>query len=287
MVTNKKLVGADTPNDEFLEHRNIVKPRSHRWIVGIAMGCAWSLLTNPARAVDDTTKASALSHYRNASSAFEQQLYPDAAREFQLAFEQLPLPVTGLWAGRCYVLAGDLVSAKKVFRQTIRLPPDELWIGDKQQQAQRAASHELERLSQPVVNSERQQSTDGIEHQPPRSVPETAGAISDPWRTVGWVSLSAGAAGLAVGAVTGLMLARQHGGLKSNCPGGICNPDAVTQGEVDGHNGLRFVSSVGFVAGSVLSALGVVLVLSSPTNGGKTELALRLAPNGASLKGAF
>jgi hypothetical protein len=245
------------------------------------------LVTNSTWASDDATKAAVLLHYNSARAALELKQYTEAAKEFQLAYEQLPLPVTGLWAGRCYSLSGDLATAKTIYLEVMHLTPNEMWHGDKQQQAQMAASREIERMSLPIVTSAPVHLARKIERPSKAPLRQPVEQVSNPWRTAGWVSLSLGASALTLGAVSGLLLVQHRSEMRLNCPNGICDPDAVSQGEVDRHNDLRVASSIGFVAGSVFGALGVALVLGTSAKATKNELAVRLAPTGALLHGAF
>jgi len=64
------------------------------------------------------------------------------------------------------------------------------------------------------------------------------------------------------------------------------------QGDVDSFRTLRTVSSIGFIAGGVFAATGVVLLLttgSSSQQGERTSpaLALQLAPGNVSMTGSF
>jgi hypothetical protein len=106
-------------------------------------------------------------------------------------------------------------------------------------------------------------------------------------RIAGWVTLGVGGAGLVLGGVTGLMAMGKEGDLKDNprCANNECGPSQ--QDAVDSYNALRSVSTVGFIAGGVLTATGVVLVLTSPSRPASASAALWLGPSSAGFKGAF
>lgn len=79
--------------------------------------------------------------------------------------------------------------------------------------------------------------------------------------TVGWIAVGVGAAGLALGGVTGAMAADLHSSLGCNATG--C-PPSTTEGEREQGNTLRLLSTTGFIAGGVLVAAGVTLLFTAP-----------------------
>ena len=85
-------------------------------------------------------------------------------------------------------------------------------------------------------------------------------------RTVGFVVGGIGVAGLAVGAVTGLIAMGKNNDSKQACPNdGACgSSDAVDA--ADGARQFGTVSTIAFVAGGVGAALGIVLVLTAPSS---------------------
>ncbi len=84
-------------------------------------------------------------------------------------------------------------------------------------------------------------------------------------RTAGWVVLGVGVAGLAFGGVTGALAAKKHSTLSSDCPNGVC-PQSESS-DLSSYHTLGTLSTVGFIAGGVLAAGGLVLVLL-PTHDG-------------------
>ena len=80
-----------------------------------------------------------------------------------------------------------------------------------------------------------------------------------PIRIGGFAALGLGAAGLAVGGVTGGLALGQHGDLTDGCPGNVCPPDQSEN--LDSFRTMGSVSTAGFVAGGVLAAVGVTLVI--------------------------
>ena len=108
-------------------------------------------------------------------------------------------------------------------------------------------------------------------------------------RVLGWTSLAAGGAGVAVGAVAGLFAMSKHTALLDS---NHCDTDKVSctqaeAGNVDTFNRARAISMVGFIAGGVLAATGVTLILTTQNGDSKPSMAIWLGPSGASLFGGF
>jgi hypothetical protein len=111
-----------------------------------------------------------------------------------------------------------------------------------------------------------------LEDAPPDAAPkreEDAGKVSvatvkDPvWRMPVTISAFAlGGAGIALGSVTGILAMSKHNKLAAECPGGECGP--AQKADYDRYHTLGMISTIGFVAGGVATAGGVVLLLVKP-----------------------
>jgi hypothetical protein len=106
-------------------------------------------------------------------------------------------------------------------------------------------------------------------------------------RTVGFVLGGIGVAGLATGAVTGLLALDRASTVKSHCPDLACDPQglsAASQGQW-----LAPTSTVAFVAGGVLVAAGAYFVFFSGSRSSSVALAPAIGPQtgGALLRGEF
>jgi hypothetical protein len=66
--------------------------------------------------------------------------------KFQRAYDIAKVPTLAVWAARALVKRGKLVAASELYRQAAILAPNDLWIGDIQQQAQADAEKELSGL---------------------------------------------------------------------------------------------------------------------------------------------
>jgi len=90
-----------------------------------------------------------------------------------------------------------------------------------------------------------------------------------PRRKIGFILLGTGAAGLVFGGITGGLAVGQKNIVEENCSGLNCNMqgfDAVNHGRTFGN-----LSTVGFIAGGALAAVGAVLVITAPKAKPKTS----------------
>ena len=85
-------------------------------------------------------------------------------------------------------------------------------------------------------------------------------------RTIGYGLGAVGIVGLGVGGVTGLMAIGANNDAKKLCPGGGACADKTGVDDNDKAKTLGTVSTIGFIAGGVLLAGGVVLVLTAPSS---------------------
>jgi hypothetical protein len=89
-------------------------------------------------------------------------------------------------------------------------------------------------------------------------------------QTIGWVSLGVGAAGVAVGVITGSIAAGKHAGFTDPpCDDNLKTCPPEFQDDIDSYNTLRPVSSVGFIVGGVGLGVGAVLLLTLPRGGAR------------------
>jgi hypothetical protein len=114
----------------------------------------------------------------------------------------------------------------------------------------------------------------------PEAPPPSAG----PWKPVGYTMLGVGAAGLVVGGVFGAVALSTK---SKDCLGDLCNPGTSSTALAQGN-----VSTAGFVAGGVLAAAGITILLVAPKPKEQTGqlLALPIAGGGTTglvLRGSF
>lgn len=107
---------------------------------------------------------------------------------------------------------------------------------------------------------------------------------------VGWTALGVGAAGLVFGGVTGVLTLMNYSQLRNDCGKGdhSCPPDYDYEQRTKNYNTLRILSGAGLIAGGVLAAAGLTLVLTAPK---KRQNAANLSPylgmTSFGLKGTF
>jgi hypothetical protein len=124
---------------------------------------------------------------------------------------------------------------------------------------------------------------------PPSSSPRQAAASRPPEShartTVGLVVGGVGLAGLATGTVTGLLAMSSWNTAKNECPTYTnCSQQAIH--DQTQTKGLGTVSTVGFIAGGVFTAVGAILVLTAPASDG-TRVGVSLSPAGLIATGEF
>ena len=115
--------------------------------------------------------------------------------------------------------------------------------------------------------------------------------------TLGWVSLGVGAAGVAVGAITGGIAAGKHAGFTDPpCNSTLKTCPAEFADDIDTYNTLRPIASVGFIVGGVGLATGAVLLLTLPRGGARYSTSTEasrvtvtpwIGPASAGVRGSF
>ncbi len=114
---------------------------------------------------------------------------------------------------------------------------------------------------------------------------ETSG--SSPLRTVGFVSVAIGGAGLAAGGALGIAAIVEKRSLDK--PGVCATPttcDAGARGKVGTYNTLRTASAIALYAGGGVAALGIVLIVAAPKKS-DAPAALVLGPGHVRVEGRF
>jgi hypothetical protein len=105
-------------------------------------------------------------------------------------------------------------------------------------------------------------------------------------RTIGWIVGGAGVVGVGIGAVFGARVLGLKSDRDAHCgAGNVCDAEGVTL-DRDARSAAT-VSTVGFVAGSLLLAGGLVLVLTSPSAKSQASIGIRPTFGGATLGGTF
>ncbi|AKT43112.1 hypothetical protein [Chondromyces crocatus] len=108
----------------------------------------------------------------------------------------------------------------------------------------------------------------------------------------GAIAIGLGAVGLGLGTVTGAMSLSRVGDLDQSCPSKRCSP--AEKSIADEARTLGTVSTIGFVAGGVLAAAGVTLLVLRPgsgtrasTSGQAVQVNVAASPNALIVRGVF
>ena len=101
-------------------------------------------------------------------------------------------------------------------------------------------------------------------HAPP-AVPEDD--TGDSQRTLGYVAGGLGLAGLAVGAVTGVLVLDRKSTVNDECKGHVCSKEGKEA--ADSGQTLAAISTIAFAVGIAGAATGVTLILTAPDDDGR------------------
>jgi hypothetical protein len=85
-------------------------------------------------------------------------------------------------------------------------------------------------------------------------------------KTIGFVGIGLGGAGILVGAITGGLALSKHSSLENTCKDGHCpmSSQSTNQPLIDSYTTMGTISTAGFVAGGVLAVVGIILVATAP-----------------------
>jgi hypothetical protein len=127
----------------------------------------------------------------------------------------------------------------------------------------------------------------------PIQTPPDGGPESSTRRTLGYVALSVGGAGLLVGGISGVLALGKRSEVDKSalCPDSHC-PRSM-QGTVNSLNSFRTVSTIGFIAGGAFAAAGLALELTAGASEGaaieahSARLTLHLTPSSIAVLGNF
>jgi hypothetical protein len=106
-----------------------------------------------------------------------------------------------------------------------------------------------------------------------------------PLTIVGFVLLGVGGASLIAGAITGGIAVGQHGELSDNCVDNRCEP--AQYDTLDGFELTSTISTVTLIAGGVIAAAGLTLVLVAPSSDEPASALVTVGPASLSLSATF
>ena len=123
------------------------KNRSHRaWVFSRTLGLFVLLLTQTSFALNDSDKEAIRGLSNDAAADYNNGKFEAARDKFSRAYALAKVPKLAVWVARSYAKLGQLVSAYEYYRQAVRLPRNELWVGEAQEAAQKDAEKELSTL---------------------------------------------------------------------------------------------------------------------------------------------
>jgi hypothetical protein len=102
-------------------------------------------------------------------------------------------------------------------------------------------------------------------------------------RTLGWIGIGVGSAGLVIGGITGFMAMGKKSDLDDACLDRKCGPEQHS--DVDSYDRQRLFSSLGFGIGLVGMAAGITLLATAPSN--EPGVSAKVGPRGFSFAGSF
>jgi hypothetical protein len=95
-------------------------------------------------------------------------------------------------------------------------------------------------------------------------------------RTIGLVGMIAGGAGLAVGALTGVLAMGKHSTLSTDAKNGVVPAsDADT---LNSYHSLGTISTIGFIGGAVLGGGGALLFFMAPSGSSAPKTGASVTP---------
>lgn len=132
-----------------------------RWARSLAMGlllCSW---VSPARAIDASSRAASRKLVNDGVALYQQGRYEEARAKFMGALEVAKVPTVVVWAAQAHERLGKLLAALELYERALLMQPNELWIGQIQQQAQQQAQKSSDSLKDriPIVRIEVEGST--------------------------------------------------------------------------------------------------------------------------------
>ncbi len=100
----------------------------------------------PTLAIDDGTRAAARTLVSEGVVHYRANRYDEARLKFLEAYAVAKVPTVAVWAGQAHEKLGKWVAAAEYYENALLMQPNELWVGNAQQQAQEQAEELLNAL---------------------------------------------------------------------------------------------------------------------------------------------
>jgi hypothetical protein len=124
----------------------------------------------------------------------------------------------------------------------------------------------------------------------PAPAHDQEGGHNSTLRTLSYVSLGLGVAGIGTGVVAGIMAGAKHSDAEHGCPNNLCEAGSQGIKDVDAFHTLRLVSTIGYAVGAAAAIGGVTLFLLSPSHEERKSAGgfeVWAGPGRAGLRGRF
>jgi len=225
------------------------------------------------------------STYAAGDADVQKKAKSDAERERAELLPRIPdlrIELSGASGSDVRVTIDGIPTAASALSEPIAVNPGDHWIeaqrGTQRSQVQvTLAAGEAKSVRLELADEGRSSASKAS----PADAQGRARERSDAWTTVGWVGVGVGGATLVGSALAGIIAYSQLS--EFDCDGESCQSD--NSGDVATYNGLRTFSTIGYIAGGVLTGAGIFLLLQDRTP--DSELSLRIGPGSATLGGRF
>jgi hypothetical protein len=209
-------------------------------------------------------------HFRLGVAYYDSGRFAEAAREFELAYEQSRRPPLLHNMFVAYRDAGDLPNAIRSLREFLRLNPD---AEGREQLTARLAVMERQAADQGVDTSATQaqaaapaEAAAAASSTEPARPPASGGGMWEP----GWIIFGVGIAAVIGGAITGALALGEQSALDAMCDAShACDPGF--ESTRDSAVLLAGLTDGLVIGGGVIAVLGIVLALAVPTGGGESR----------------
>jgi hypothetical protein len=107
-----------------------------------------------------------------------------------------------------------------------------------------------------------------------KAEPVTAdtGTSSGTQRTLGFIALGVGVAGIGTGVGTGLLATDKHKSAENRCPDNDCEAGSAGADDLHAFRQLRTISTIGYAVGVVGAGAGIALLLTAPSDSERAAL---------------
>jgi len=234
---------------------------------------------------DEPKSAEALA--TEAYDLYQAGRFQESLAVYQKAYEKEPAAAILFNIARIYERKlGDPARAEQYYKQYVAAPDADPELAKKAREF--LATREAERKT---ASSRAPAVTTVPDTEPRATTTDDGGGQVEALRIAGWASLGVGVTALGVGTIFGIVAMNKNDDAAEICNGSACAEQSGVD-LIDEARSAATVSTVAFVAGGVLAAAGVVVVLATRSGSGgdaRMSVAPALGPRvgGLVLSGGF